>query len=476
MSATPVLIPAPKPPDSPSPRVHVRGFADVSNACPHPQLSAGVRFDPFYDGLWEAGANATWVSKQAADRQAASGLATIPQHLSMPADDAWDRVFGHLPKQLRMLGALTMWQTLSAEQLAAITGVPAIATGRSADMGALFTLGLVDVGHVNMVMTATGKAARGTTLYRPSATDVFERKLTPLLTYPEWVAVTAGVPLGPASRYDRHNLLATELALRVSEYYEIGTVLGEKLSSADMLTGAGIGYPPVVRTTRAADATLIRTDGARIAVELTASTGERFEAKVRKWAADLSRIRMNDSGLVILFVIAQRPDRKSRAGDLRTKVLQTVARACAAYPGVSFDRTAARMLVADWQDWFPAPGMVSDSFLSLDAIRPTGDTGALWEPASALDIFDVPFQATNREPALAILHNANGLGGIPHWLRTGPGPELWRIPIRKAGFKHIPVAAPASPDSSVGLDLGAAKGVAGKARAPQRLGAPLGGS
>jgi hypothetical protein len=452
-------------------------FADMPSACPDETVSAASRFDPYWDGLWQSGSQASWVSKTTADRQSDSGLAAVPRFLDTDVDIAWDRMWSpsRLPLRLRVLGALDMWRTASAEQLAAITGIPSIASGRSLVMAELFTLGLVDAGVFTSLLRATATTRRSTA-YRPSATEVFRSRLTQQLTYPEWVAVTGGLPFSSTGQYDRHNLLGTELALRVAEWCEIGTTLGEKHSTVDLLTGSGLTRASIGGTTRAADATFVRTDGARIAIEVTASTGDRFTAKVRKWAADLSRLRMADSGLVVMFVVAERPDRQVNHGDVRTKVLQTVAEAARDHPGVSFDRTAERILVADWRDWFPTPGHVSPLFRTLDARRPTGPAGVLWERVGALDVFDVPFSPTNPALATAILDNANSLGGVPHWLRDSDGPPLWQIPMRRAWFDRTPTPKPARPESNVGMAPGAAKGVAGAALPPRRLRAPLGGA
>ena len=80
-----------------------------------------------------------------------------------------------------------------------------------------------------------------TAVYRPSNTTVFDKRVAPHLTFPEWVSVTGGQPWSSASQFDRHNLLAAELGLRLFEYADIGTVLGEKLSSIELLAGSGLG-------------------------------------------------------------------------------------------------------------------------------------------------------------------------------------------------------------------------------------------
>ena len=63
-------------------------------------------------------------------------------------------------------------------------------------------------------------------MYRPAHTKVFDTVLSPRLTFPEWVAVTGGQPWSSASQFDRHNLLAAELGLRLLEYADVGDRAG----------------------------------------------------------------------------------------------------------------------------------------------------------------------------------------------------------------------------------------------------------
>ncbi len=81
---------------------------------------------------------------------------------------------------------------------------------------------------------------------------------------------------------------------------------------------------------------------------------------------------MADTGLVVVFVVASRPDKKVKPGEYLNEVKKKVAASARDFPGVSFDRTASRMFVASWADWFPAPHRVSPSFFPLMAQRPTG--------------------------------------------------------------------------------------------------------
>lgn len=445
-------------------------FEDRPSACPEETLQVHNRIDPYWAELWASGASAAWVSESLARQQAAAGLGRIPARLNIHPDKAWTRLLNRvaLPRTLNVMSVLDSWRTVTGEQLAAITGDTAVAGKESTSMPELFAAGLIDNGIFTNGLMHTRTTERGT-LYRPSRNSNFDQKLSPRLTYPEWVSVTGGHPFESGGQFDRHNVLATELALRVAEWCEIGAVVGEKLSTFDLLAHSGLGLPEAIGARRSADATLIRTDGARIAVEMTASTGPNFEAKVQRWAALLANRRMDDSGLVVVFVVAPRSDKTVKKGQYLTTVRKQIAAAARDNPGVSFDRTASRMFVVDWQDWFPAPGMVSPSFFALEASRPTGPVDQRWESAAILHVFDTPFNPAVGTDPLAILDNLAMIRSVPYWLRTGTPPELWATSVTKLGFKQIPVAMPSRPSEYVGIPLGAASGGRGQVRPPKRL-------
>jgi hypothetical protein len=433
------------------------------SACTVPEVQMQNRIDPYWAAVWAAGAQASWVSEDLAKKQVAAGIGRLPSHLEAGATQVLDALpkANEWSRRLNALSVIDSWRTVTGEQMAAITGDAALATGQSQVMAELFQAGAADVGVFSNGLFNGRNTARAA-LYRPSRTTAFDRDIAPHMTYPEWVSVTAGQPWESGSQFDRHNVLATELALRVAEFCEIGAVVGEKLSSWELLAHSGAGFPEAVGRNRAADATLIRTDGARIAVEMTASTGKHFEDKVRRWAGLLANRRFADTGLAVVFVVAPRPDRKIRAGEYVTMVRKFVAAAARDNPGVSFDRTA-------WQDWFPAAHEASAEFTTLQAWRPTGAAGDPWQSASLLDPFDLQFDPRDEAAALAVLDNLSGVRSVPYWLRTGRPKELWPRAIKQLGFRGIPVPVPARPEVNTGKALGAANGAAGQTQPPRRL-------
>ena len=451
-------------------------FANVPSACSDENVRLGTRIDPFWADLWPVGSTASWVDAASAREQEAAGVGRLPAYLSTDEGAAAVKVTDVVrnPGYLDVFSVLDSWRTATGEQLAAFTGQSSLATGKSATMTNLFATELVDVGIFSNVLFNTRGTARGA-LYRPADTKVFEKKVAPLLTYTEWVSTTAGIKARVGGgQHARHNIIATELALRIAEVCDIGTVVGEKLSLADLLGYTGLGLPSKgAGYTRAADFTIIRQDGARIAVEVTASIGRAFDLKMQHWAELLADRRMNDSGLAVLFVLVDKPNRKKSGNAVRNTVYKRLRETVKNTPGVSFDRVASRMAIADWREWFPEAGVVSPSFFELDCDRPTGDPGSsdtLWERASFLSNGSLQFAPTGNW-AEAALDNMSMLRSVPHWLRGGRNPaELWPVLLADAGLDQIPVPPLSRPELTPGTrGFGEAFGFVGATRPPKRM-------
>jgi hypothetical protein len=402
-------------------------FHDLPSAIPdHPLRTSERVVDPYYDDIWAPGSSAAWTTAKQATAQVARGFARVPKRLDMPADDAWNAVLSPTAykreARLNALGALDQWRTLTAEQLALFSGDTKIASGGSTVMKQLFAAGLADVGiFANALINS--RSSQVATIYRPGANNEFERKLAPLLTYQEWLSITGGTPFDTKSQFDRHNLLAAELALRISEFCHPATVLGEKLSTISALAYEGWGeHAPLQTQGRAADLTAIREDGLRVALEITANaTATGFERKVEKWATTISNRRLSDSGLVVIFVVASKPGTRNLLTDVRKRV----ARAVRLFPGLNHDLSANRIGVVDWRDWFPAVGQVHSGFPNLDAwfYDPTSvdeDGKGEWVRRSVFDLFDYGYDpAPGRDP-LQVRTGASALRATPSWLRGEP--------------------------------------------------------
>lgn len=440
----------------------------IPSACPDEEVSTPNRLDPYWDRLWAPGSQALWSTGSMTRHRAETGQRVNRRHL-IPEDEALRLLSANRGRtdRLAFWSAVDSWRTVSAEQAAAITGSPLLLDPNYSSIAASFAMDVIDIG----LFSGPGRTAPGmnrSTLFRPSNSESFDKKIAPALTWPEWVSVTGGYPWSGGGQYDRHNLLATELGLRAAEYLTVGAVLGEKFSTVDLLAGTGLGKTVKNPDNRRADGTIVRTDGMRIAFELTATASKSLESKVRRWAQVITERPLETSGLTIVFVAAPHPDRpRASTADPRHEIYRRVAAVLREFPGRGKDSPAARIGIAAWEEWFPARHELSDDFFELNADFAVGDApgAGRWESRSLLNM---DFQPWETFDATAVVDVSKLLGASPYWMRTGDHTHLIGSPLQRAG-DTVPVPAPARPEKTKGRALGEAVGNGGPAGLPPRL-------
>lgn len=305
-------------------------FSRLRCANPAAGFTAADRMDPFFHGLWLDGAQSSWLSKSLLDRLHTAKLAKVSRADARATTESSLAALLRTRRQahLRELAAVGMWRTISGQQLAAMTGHRAAAVNEH-EIRPAFRAGLVDRGSL-LSDLKSGQAPNAHHLYRPVDTPTF-RDLMDRLTFEEVCSVTAGQPWTRGAQNDRHNFLATELGLRAAEYCDIGTVLGEKLSRSGMLASDEAGNAGA----NSADLSIVREDGHRIAVEITASATPAFGAKVRRWA---KTIAATDQDKVACRCCSSRPP----APSVRSSPPPTCGRPCGPRSLQPRTRTAAR--------------------------------------------------------------------------------------------------------------------------------------
>ncbi len=442
----------------------------VPSACPNDELATHSRRDPYWDRLWAPGSQATWSNRPLLQQRKEANPSSVNARYLMDEHEAMRLLTINRGRRERLAawGVIDSWRTVSAEQLAAMTGSHLYLNSASSNVAASISVHLLDVGTYSAPEVSEAVLNRNC-LYRPSNTETFDKFIVPELTWPEWISVTGGYPWSGGGQYDRHNLLSTELALRAAEYLPIGAVLGEKFSSVDLLAGSGLGKKVKNPDNRRADGTIVRTDGMRIAYELTATASKSLENKVRRCAQLISERPLETSGLTILFIAAPHPDRpKDRAGDPRHEIYRRVASVLKEFPGTGTDSPAARIGIAAWDEWFPARHELSEDFFCLSANFALKDMHGpgKWVKRSLLD--EYPFTAWETFDATAVVEHAPLLAATPHWMRGEDQTHLIPSPMERSGFP-TPVPGPARPELSRHRPLGHGTGAAGDARLPSRL-------
>ena len=343
----------------------IRELAHVDSACTVGDARAGVRVDPFWSGLWRSGLGSAWWDRKLLASHVDAGLVRDGA-FNMDQGQAFESFCcgGGGPVwsgRLRGLAGLGSWRVVTNQQLAAVSGFSGWASASSSTVRAGFGAGLLRMGLFagGVPSSSTGPVF----LLRPGSEKVFGH-LSRRLSYWDWLSITGGLPWRVGGLFPRHNVLMSELGLLAAELLpqEFRLSFGERWSGTDQLLGA--------HGNKSGDGLLVRDDGLRVVVELTASAAPALEQKVDAWASLLARNRLASSGVVVVFVVAA-PDKSDRVARRTRKVVRS---AIARY-GLSGD-VASRLFVIDWRDWFPGPGLVDDSFFAL---RVWGRPGRDWQ-------------------------------------------------------------------------------------------------
>lgn len=443
-----------------------------SNIPDHPWRTS-MRIDPYWGGVWQLGSYAQWTSRERAERMESSGIVSKrPKALRVDPSDALERINDNWEAKLEVLGALQHWRTATIEQIRALYDhLQKPKSHLNQAISDLFALDVIDYGSLWVPNSYAHKESG--ILLRPCSSNAFERVIEPRLSYSEWLSITGGTKFFTGGQYDRHNILATELALRISEFIPISTVLGERLSDVNTLAYQSIGKPiPANRakSKQLADATIVREDGLRIAVEMSASNhGQTLTRKLQGWMQTLARYPVCENGLVVLFVVCERHNAGSTSNNsILTSIRKQVAKAARLTPGSAENQTSNRVFVVSWKDWFPGRGEASESFLSLTAKRPLG-FGQEWERVSLLDGLNIPGPSRMTAP-LAVAQNASGFRGTPYQLRQAALVDFSDFMLRSAGFASAPRL---KFDPKTGLPRGvrpdSSYGVSGRPETPKRL-------
>jgi hypothetical protein len=378
-----------------------------------PQLSAApafqwwTRIEPYYDSwLWESQPLFTAKAKVRRIVDPASGgmrTVQVPDHADPDSDGQrmWARSLTN-PTQRRIMTTLAQAHTMSADQLHCWAGMSHGNTHRFTPH--LFELGLTRRGRYQPGTVTPGRLPSLWSINHDG--DPIGRWMAEL---PD---ADAAQVCGNDERrlyrtvHARHNVLAAELALRLMEAQPQWTaVSGERASNPVGLTG-----DDEADTQLLGDLTLWRSDGLRVIVELCASPDRtHLVRKMAKWGDWLGRDTLEHTGVVVVFVGADRTGgarfarqlRKHHAEVLNVGTLRVAGRV--ATPA-QVQRARGRLLLATWDDWFPGPHRISAAGVAgTCAFTANGDTyhpvdltglgysGIAWPTDAATDALTPPW-------------------------------------------------------------------------------------
>ena len=450
--------------------------------------SAAQRLDPFYGGFWgKSSGQSAWASHTQVANQVAGGRARWEAAWKLDPDEAMNVLLEPRYREtvVAALGAITQWRTLSGEQLASITGHKTFQrrfanhSDVSPVLRALWTVGALDAGRT-MIGAWAGQPHHAPLLWRPRASKFWD-KFAPNLSWAQQVAVTGGDKYRVGHQHDRHNVLSVELALRFAEFGESGTVLGEAFAGFDQLSDGrwtrlheleGAKTPNAV-----GDVVLVRPDGLRIVVELTAGAGISYTSKLQRWAKFLANVPFAASGVVVVFVEALPPYAgPGQRKQLRWQLRNAMSNAVRAFPGRRGDLVEDRLFLASWDDWFPSARTLSNKFELLTANKVAGAGAKDWVSVDMASIFDLPLPDDSDPLLEKVIENSLGLAGTPKAIGdrhpTFDGLDFVTESLRALGVPPVLEVESGTDQGWVGqpLQVGRGVGVAGDVvRSPKNL-------
>ena len=428
-------------------------------------VQAARSLDPFYETFAAEGRDQGAISLARARDMAGKTPVRLPAsylraHPTRPED-----IVGGLRARevLNLLGTLISFGAVTNNQAATITGSPAWADPRSDVVASLFASGLISITNP-YVGHGLGVAGDGSVAYQLGDTAVLRRLLS-RLSYAEWLALTGGREVARTQVHLRHDLLGLELALRAATHLKVGTVCGPRFSTFPDLT-TGCAFP--TRSPGGADLTIVRDDGLRIAIEVTASITQGFKHKVHRWVRILTESPLENTGLVVVFLVA--PPLAKAGNRVRRTTHHLVEDGIKHNIEAYLAGTPGRIGVATWREWFPEPTIASDRFARLAVDRPTGRT-SLWEECSLWEPGDLVLTAREPERLRSCIVYTALFAQTPWWVRERHHPAQLAADLLVQPFGPLGDVEPQRPRSGT-RRTGVGQGAAGDAHLPSRLVGP----
>jgi hypothetical protein len=320
------------------------------------------------------------------------------------------------------IGAVMMWRNITTEQIADLLEHKGQGESVRIWMPAYavpgFTLNAIQVGRPT-------DYARPPIIFRPG--HPMDKRLVQMMTWQQHLGIFGSNNDGSHGGYARHNILNTELSLRVAEQLDaqVPIVLGEGLGSSKILV------PETAKRSKQfslGDSVWIRKDGLRIIVEVS-NTASAITGKVTRWANSLATDQAGMRSLALVFVIPGQTRDPHWTNYIRDELADVIYKELG---GRGYDAAyiASRVFVVGWESWFPAQHEMSDDFFSLETIPISRQLSA---SVSLLDPFALPSDVPEALVARTI-NNSKYLYGVPKHMRRDVQPldNLKEMALREA--------------------------------------------
>jgi hypothetical protein len=383
---------------------------------PEPQQRWLQRVDIFWSALWQIPgqeSGITWHSPKSVQMRKDGGVGLNYRFSRIYTEEAALAKLSRRNKTAQIyfdtIGAVMMWRNATAEQISDIVewrGIRGVRGMLPATVNVPWQLNAIQIGRPTDFRSPPW-------ILRPGWP--MNPKLIKLMTYEQRLGIFGANNEGSHGSYVRHNLLNTELSLRVSEHlqHHIPIVLGEGLGSSKILV------PETAKRSKQfslGDSVWIRKDGLRVIVEVS-NTQNSITGKVIRWANSLATDQAGMRSLALLFVVPGQKRDANWTNYIRGELSDVIYKELG---GRGYDAAyiASRVFVTGWEDWFPGMHQMSDRFLVLDTAPVSKKLSA---SVSLLDPFTIPTDVPDDKVAETI-RNSKLLYGVPMHMRRDAKP------------------------------------------------------
>jgi hypothetical protein len=219
-------------------------------------------------------------------------------------------------------------------------------------LSALFSLSLIDFGFT--FDDLFGEINFQTIFFKRNSSPKAFKKFIKDLTVNERLVLSHHKEIRFRHANARHDCIAGFLSVSAQKLSPAKCVIGELSSKVTYLT-----KDHKSTAQNLCDLTLIRKDGLRICVEVSNYFNATSRKKITFWIKQLDKARLEDTGVVLLFLISTNRD-KNMLDRVLLSYRSAIYNACQKYPGRDYDKTIDKVFVVDFTRWFTQFGKTGE--------------------------------------------------------------------------------------------------------------------
>jgi hypothetical protein len=341
-------------------------FSELKSAIFDNPYKSINRYDLYYAPIIANANGISWVSKKRVKALLSNGINVYKPLKIYSQHQSFSNALNKFIKreksknffnQLKILGAINMYRSISSEQLACLINKKKINNLYSKAIDELFALNILQVGLAHQTFGKNINLFFLSPLGSASFTNAFYKYISPALKTSEYFSMLGNTFYQYHNLSDRHNVLAVEFLLRASEFLfsKVSYAYGE----AYALLGEIIeGKSPLKSRyyEKRADGFMVLKNGKKVLLELSSSLRTITIEKIKTYLS----LSEKYPDFCVLYLYAPKLSMNKNIKVHMGKIFRKIA--------LSHSTHACKNIkFVSWNEYFPASKTVSNDFLDFKA-------------------------------------------------------------------------------------------------------------